>query len=236
MAAATRRERRHPEHLASIVTFGRLDDRIAAFFYADGKRDRTAANRAVLDEALTRTGCWVDADVVFPAAVGTDVGGIVLEWHRSHANTRNEKAMKNPLVLLLLLVFSTTLAAYAAQATSSQRHELAQAVADEIHSNPAAFHRLKAAEVGAAVVDGYNALADWRSPDRSQKGQVSFYLACDHWNVGHVSFDRALTPAEIESGDHPFGKPQGSKLLAELAGLETRNIAYLKPATGTKRC
>jgi hypothetical protein len=140
------------------------------------------------------------------------------------------------LTIFLALLVGTTLSVFAAEATSSQRHELAQAVADEIHSNPGAFHRLKAVEVGAAVVDGYNALADWRSPDQAQKGQVSFYLACDHWNVGHVSFDRTLTPAEIESGDHPFGKPQGSKLLAELAGLETQHIAYLKPASGTKRC
>jgi hypothetical protein len=139
-------------------------------------------------------------------------------------------------LLLLLLVAATTLSVLAAQATPSQRQELAQAVADEIHSNPATFHHLKAVEVGAAVVDGYNALADWRSPDRAHKGQVSFYLACDHWNVGHASFDRGLTAAQIESGDHPFGKPQGSKQLAELAGLDTQDIAYLKPATGKKRC
>ncbi len=139
-------------------------------------------------------------------------------------------------IVLLLLVTSTTLSVFAAQATSTQRQELAQAVADEIHTNPATFHHLRAVEVGAAVVDGYNALADWRSQDQTQHGQVSFYLACDHWNVGNVSFGRALTAVQIESGDHPFGKPNGSKQLAELAGLTTKNIAYLKPATGKARC
>jgi hypothetical protein len=143
--------------------------------------------------------------------------------------------MKKLLPLLLLCLASTTMA-IAATATASQRQELAQAVADAIHANPATFHHLKAIEVGAAVVDGYNALADWRSQDRSQHGQVSFYLACDHWNVGNVSFGRMLTAAEIESGDHPFGKPNGSAQLAELAGLQTNTVAYLKPATGTKRC
>jgi hypothetical protein len=144
--------------------------------------------------------------------------------------------MKKLLPLLLLFIASTTIAVYAAAATASQRQELAQAVADAIHTNPATFHDVKAVEVGAAVVDGYNALADWRSQDRSQHGQVSFYLACDHWNVGNVSFGRALTAAQIESGDHPFGKPNGNKQLAELAGLQTNTVAYLKPATGTKRC
>ena len=144
--------------------------------------------------------------------------------------------MKRTAIVLILLVASTTLSALAAQATAAQRQELAQAVADAIHSNAATFHHLKAVEVGAAVVDGYNALADWRSHDQAQRGQVSFYLACDHWNVGNVSFGRALTPQEIASGDHPFGKPNGSKQLAELAALETQNVAYLKPAIGTKRC
>ncbi|MGB6986148.1 MAG: hypothetical protein WBD74_09280 [Candidatus Aquilonibacter sp.] len=143
---------------------------------------------------------------------------------------------KHGAIMLLLLVASSTLSVFAAQAMPAQRQELAQAVADAIHTNPATFHRIKAVEVGAAVVDGYNALANWRSQDQTQHGQVSFYLACDHWNVGNVSFGRALTPAQIESGDHPFGKPDGSKQLAELAGLETRNIAYLKPATGKGRC
>jgi hypothetical protein len=143
---------------------------------------------------------------------------------------------KRTAIVLLLFVASATLSALAAQATSTQRQELAQAVADEIHTSPATFHQLKAVEVGAAVVDGYNALANWRSHDQAQHGQVSFYLACDHWNVGNVSFGRALTPAQIESGDHPFGKPDGSKQLAELAGLATKNIAYLKPATGKGRC
>ncbi|HTZ53622.1 MAG TPA: hypothetical protein VMB20_01055 [Candidatus Acidoferrum sp.] len=139
-------------------------------------------------------------------------------------------------IVLVFLVASTTLSLFAAQATSAQRQELAQAVANEIHANPATFHHLKTVEVGAAVVDGYNALADWRSHDQTQHGQASFYLACDHWNVGNVSFGRALTPAQIESGDHPFGKPDGGKQLAELAALETKHIAYLKPPVGRHSC
>jgi hypothetical protein len=139
-------------------------------------------------------------------------------------------------VRALLFLLLTTAVAFAAQATAAQRQELAQAVADAIHANATTFHQLKAVEVGAAVVDGYNALADWRSTDRTQHGQVSFYLACDHWNVGNVSFGRPLTAAQVESGDHPFGKPDGNKQLAELAALDTQNIAYLKRAIGKAGC
>ena len=138
-------------------------------------------------------------------------------------------------VILAVLVVAW-LPATAGQASLAERQRIAHDVASEIHANPSTFHHLKGVEIGAAVVNGYNALADWRSTDGMQHGQVALFIACDHWNVSSVSFGRNLTPREIQSGDHPFGKPDGRAQLAELAALEAKNTAYLRPATGSTRC
>ena len=66
-----------------VVPLGHIDDRIAAWFYPDGKQNRTAADGAVLGKTLTRAGRRIDADVVLLSAIRARVGSIVFKRHRS---------------------------------------------------------------------------------------------------------------------------------------------------------
>lgn len=120
---------------------------------------------------------------------------------------------------------------------------MAVEVANYIHDvHNRAFHAgsfsgATAVQIGAAVIEQPGALADWRAANGKAHGQVAFLYVCDHWNVLKVSNGGPLRPEQIVvEQPFPITRSVADKLVAELAELETKNVAFLKPARAHPGC
>lgn len=145
------------------------------------------------------------------------------------------KAILTGAIILIISVWP----AVARLATVHERAELSVTIASYLHnrdygkSNP---FGTGAVEVGAAVIESRFALADWKSADGKEQGQVVFFYACDSWNVGKVT--RSPFQAQDLTGHYQgdLTKEDAAKLVAELKWAEGQSIGYLKPAKPTTGC
>ncbi len=117
---------------------------------------------------------------------------------------------------------------------------MSQSVADYIHDGffkgVGAFKGTRSVEIGAAVIEWPGALADWRSSDGKSYGQVAFYYMCDHWNVLRVSNELPLRAEQFSFPLRGVTKTAAKKLVVDLGRLDTKHIAYLKPARWQMGC
>jgi hypothetical protein len=144
------------------------------------------------------------------------------------------------IILATLIALASIAPASAVTANAQTRQRLAITISDYIadhdygKSNP---FKTNAVEIGAAAKEGNYALADWRSPDGKLQGQVSFFYACDGWNVGVVTADRPLEVKDLTGNS--FGQMPddvASKLVTDVAQFASLRVAYLKPAPAGPRC
>ncbi len=152
------------------------------------------------------------------------------------------KTVIGTCTLFAVLLLSAAIA-LAEQASKDERARMAVEVANYIHDTrePAfaagAFHGATAIEIGAAVIEMPGALADWRGANGNGHGQVAFLYVCDHWNVLKISNGAPLRPDQIMvKQPFPITRPLADKLVAELAQLDTTNVAFLKPAKAHQGC
>jgi hypothetical protein len=150
--------------------------------------------------------------------------------------------MRDHIRALCLCVFLTAVfsaPAAGAQASLLDRQLMSIAIADYIHnrdfgtSNP--FHAVSI-EVGATVIDWPYALADWRSADGKEHGQVSFVHLCDHWNVESVSRGQRMRVSDVMESTHDISAKTATKLIADLLSAEDRHVAFLKPSHAGVSC
>src|SRR5579864_186720 len=143
--------------------------------------------------------------------------------------------MKATLTAAIIVMMSTW-PAVARLATVRERTELSIMIASYLHnrdygkSNP---FKTDAVEIGAAVIESHFALADWKSADGKEHGQVVFFYLCDSWNVGKVT-ESAFRAQDLTGrylGDLP--QEDAAKLIAELKWAEGQGVSYLKPAQPT---
>jgi hypothetical protein len=128
----------------------------------------------------------------------------------------------------------------AREASRDDRARMAVSIANCIHDEPncaRSFDGATAIEIGTAAIEGNVAIADWHEGRGSRYGQVGFFYLCDHWNVGPVSNGVPLRPAQLLMNP-PWGptKATASKLVAELAQLETQHVGYITPAKPGPDC
>jgi hypothetical protein len=124
-------------------------------------------------------------------------------------------------------------------ATVRERVGLSVTIASYLHnrdygkSNP---FETGAVAVGAAVVESHFALADWKSADGKEKGQVDFFYACDSWNVGKVT--KAQFRVQDLTGRRlgEVTREDAAKMIAELKWAERQGVGYLRPAKPTTTC
>ena len=137
--------------------------------------------------------------------------------------------------LLVLLTISPT---NAAQASVQDRERFSIVIASYIRDlGKSNEFETKFVELGATVVEGNSALADWKSEDGKLYGQVSFFYLCDGWNVGKVVLARHLRAQDLKG--HSLGNVPETvalKLVEELKELEKQNVAYLKPGRAELGC
>lgn len=126
------------------------------------------------------------------------------------------------------------------EASRDDRARMAVSVAECIRDEPKcarAFAGAGAVEIGAAAIEGDAAIADWREARGSRHGQVGFFYACDHWNVGPVTKAAPLRPAQLVTGPRwGASRATANKLVSELAQLESEHVAFLKPAEPGPDC
>jgi hypothetical protein len=139
--------------------------------------------------------------------------------------------------IALFIVFVAP--AQAKQASLQDRLLLSQTVANYINDPDLKgyndFNGARAVEIGAAVIEGIGALADWRSVDGKHHGQVAFLHRCDSWNVLRVSNNVSLRAEQIAT-DGGITRSVARLLVARLSALEPRRVAYLKPPRAQMSC
>jgi hypothetical protein len=142
------------------------------------------------------------------------------------------------ILLSLMLVIVSISPVIAAQATVQDRMRMSVEIADYIRDSGKSneFHA-GSVNLGAAVIEGHWAIADWRSEGDKLHGQVAFAFLCDHWNLERVTIGRPLRVQDLV-GHHTGGSPVAiaEKLVADLKSLETQHIAYMKPAHAGVEC
>jgi hypothetical protein len=146
--------------------------------------------------------------------------------------------MRRPLAILVLFLFFAQPVS-AKQASLQDRLLLSQTVANYIndpdYKGYKYFNGAHAVEIGAAVIEGNGALADWRSVDGKNYGQVAFFHLCDAWNVLSVSNKVPLRAEQIRS-HWGITKNIASVLIAQLRALEPKHVVYLKPPQAQQSC
>lgn len=142
---------------------------------------------------------------------------------------------------LLVCTLLLTTGARSKPASIVDRKLMAVEVANYIQQH-GTFKGAKQVMIGRAIVEGMWALADWKAAKGSQSGQVGFYFACDHWNVGVVSVGTNLT-ARTLAGMWSFEPltaaaktARAQKLIAQMQQARRANVAYLPPAKATGGC
>ena len=139
--------------------------------------------------------------------------------------------MKRTVTVIALLIIIMG-SAYAKQASLEDRLRLSQTVANYVNDPEVKgykhFKGARAVEIGAAVIEGNSALADWRSVDGKDHGQVAFFYLCDGSNVRSVSRKVPLRPEQIRT-HWGITKNTARTLIAQLRALESKHVAYLKP-------
>lgn len=142
-------------------------------------------------------------------------------------------------MLILTLAANPTTAPPAREASIADRTGMSVEIADYIKdAGRANEFKTGAVEVGAAAIEGQTALADWRSADGKERGQVTFFHSCDHWNLGRVSIGHAITANGLHASHLP-GSPSvddAIRLVDELRRLEVRHVAFLAPARAGISC
>lgn len=151
---------------------------------------------------------------------------------------RTTVGIVNAILTGAMIVFVSASPISAAQASIGDRIRMSEEIANYIHgSGRSNAFKAGAVELGPATVEGNFALADWRSADRKRHGQVSFFYACDHWNVGKISVGRPFQAKDLVSKDlSNVSLKTAAKLLADLKQLENQHVAYLKPAHDEGSC
>ena len=146
--------------------------------------------------------------------------------------------MRLAFAILTLVVFFVQPVS-AEQASLQDRLLLSQTVANYIndpdYKGYKHFGGARAVEIGAAVVEGNGAIANWRSIDGKHYGQVAFYHRCDSWNVLTVSNKVPLQPRQVIMPGL-ITKRAAIMLIAQLGALETKRVAYLKPPRAQVSC
>jgi hypothetical protein len=147
------------------------------------------------------------------------------------------------LAALAFLSFLLPPPSMAKEASDRDREQMSIEIANYIHdpygveSHPNAFgggHRIA---VGAAIVQGTYALADWRSADGKHWGQVAFFYMCDNWNIGPITNTRRMSVRELSAMTRSaHDKAVPAKLIAELTVLENRRIALMPPSRPMRGC
>ena len=140
-------------------------------------------------------------------------------------------------VLLIVLLFAQP--ASGKQASFQDRLLLSQAVANYVNDPDFKgykyFNGTRAVQIGAAVIEGIGALADWRSVDGKHHGQVAFLHRCDSWNVLRVSNNAPLRAEQIAT-DGGLTRSIARVLVAGLSALESQHVAYLGPQRAQVSC
>jgi hypothetical protein len=154
--------------------------------------------------------------------------------------------VKQKVIACCALVASLLLLARIAQAevaSADERARMALEVANYIHYphdrafKAGSFNGATAVEIGAAVIEQPGGLADWRAASGKGHGQVALLYVCDHWNVLKISNGVPLRPQQIVVElPFPITRPVADKLVAELGQIETKNVAFLKPARPHPGC
>jgi hypothetical protein len=130
-----------------------------------------------------------------------------------------------------VLMFATCTLAHAGMASKSEQVEMGIAIATDIHDNGTGGFRTRSVEIGPAMIEGPWALADWRSADGTENGQVLFRYICNNWNVWSVTAG-AFGARKLAQRGVPSGK--ATALLADLSQLQ--HVAFTKVGPPGSTC
>jgi hypothetical protein len=151
--------------------------------------------------------------------------GLPRHWNSVHSGWKTASA----IVLAVALLNVAALPAWARKATHNELLAFSREAAND--------SKLGSVEIGGGYVEGYWAIASWRSVDRKRRGQAVFFHMCDHWNLAETRVD-VFTKSNLSRlhRAQPLTPQIAARLETDSLRLQRIHTAYLPPSHRTRTC
>ena len=132
-------------------------------------------------------------------------------------------------MLAIALLYVAALPAGARNATHNELLAFSREAAND--------SQLGSVEIGGGYVEGYWAIASWRSVDGKRRGQAVFFHVCDHWNLAETR-EGVFTKSDLSRLHRvqPLTPQIAAQLEVDSIKLQRVHTAYLPLSHRTPTC